>query len=897
MSSCEQPRRCFFVHMQKTAGTALRHGLINHFGESAVYPTRGVDGTDPTELVTSTDHLRERLAARGDEIEAITGHFPLCTVGLLEERYLTLTLLREPVERTLSYLRHHRKEEPADRHKSLQEIYEDPLRFDCFVHNHMTKMLSLTPAEMTDGMLTPIELDRAHLERGKEALTGVDAVGLQEHLDDFFEWLMARFGWRLGEPRTLNTTDPVDVPQSFRDRIAEENALDVELYEFAKELVASQSGRRSSDVLEAEMTALDVEAPLISVIIPTYNRAPLLERSLESLTEQTLPRDAFEVVVVDDGSSDWTQSVCTKLADRLPLRYLRIENSGIAAAKNLGVFASQAPLLLFFDDDDIADSGLLEAHVEAHGKNSDEEVAVLGHTTWSPELDVSPIMEYVTEIGQHLFSYKNLEDGQRLDYTYFWGGRSSCKRSLLTTYGSFDQDLSGIEDMELGFRLAKQGLTVIHSRAAKSYMVRPVSFDQFAERCVKRGRALWRFTQRHPDPEVERYCRVEEALEEWPSLEPQLEAKAGRVRELEQHYSERGDLSQDQWAELRELYGVTLKAFQSRGIAEAAEDSDRAPQHLHSSARASSSTPAICPEPIFIIGSPRSGTSILAWSLAEHSELWTEAESDIFYYLLRDDHLERAYETSVARTDGSWLRNHGVDLEQFLAHLGLGLNALLTGTSDGRRWIDQTPANTLVVNRLAEMFPDARFLHILRDGRRVVHSMINFHRAMGDPEAVERMRDAGRLPPWTSDFGDACRTWARFVRIAVDFAQGNPERTHTVTNEQLITDPDDAMRAVLEFLGVPQEPGPARFLRSNRINSSFAASGRSEQAPPALSEPWLEWPLEQRETFLETAGETMVECGLATEAELLAGPDSINGGMGNGAGKPQLRTGTGFRSP
>ncbi len=229
--------------MQKTAGIALRRGLINHFGERAVYPTQGVDGTDPTQLVTSTDYLRERLAARGDEIEAITGHFPLCTVDLLEDRYTTLTLLREPVERTLSYLRHHRKEEPADRHKSLQEIYEDPFRFNSFVHNHMTKMLSLTPAEMTDGMLTPVELDRGHLERAKEALAGVDAVGLQERFDDFFDWLVARFGWRLGEPETLNTTDPVDVPQSFRDRIAEENALDVELYEFAKELVASRSDR------------------------------------------------------------------------------------------------------------------------------------------------------------------------------------------------------------------------------------------------------------------------------------------------------------------------------------------------------------------------------------------------------------------------------------------------------------------------------------------------------------------------------------------------------------------------------------------------------------------------------------------------------------------------------
>ena len=244
MSNAEQ-QRCFFVHMQKTAGTALRQGLINHFGKRAVYPTQGVDGTNPTQLVTSTDYLRERLAARGDEIEAITGHFPLCTTELLDGRYTTVTLLREPVERTLSYLRHHRKEEPADRDKSLEEIYEDPFRFQGFVHNHMTKMLSLTPAEMTDGMLTPLELDESHLERAKDALGGIDAVGLQERFDEFFAWLADRFGWRLGEPETLNTTDPVDVPRSFRERIAEDNALDVELYEFAQELVASRSGRRS----------------------------------------------------------------------------------------------------------------------------------------------------------------------------------------------------------------------------------------------------------------------------------------------------------------------------------------------------------------------------------------------------------------------------------------------------------------------------------------------------------------------------------------------------------------------------------------------------------------------------------------------------------------------------
>src|SRR5436309_1290993 len=103
----------------------------------------------------------------------------------------------------------------------------------------------------------------------------------------------------------------------------------------------------------------DGAGTLISVVIPTYNRSGLLRRSLGSLAAQTLPRDAYEVVVVDDGSGDATAEVCREFAARCRLRYFRIANSGISAAKNLGVFASAAPLLLFFDDDDVATEGLL----------------------------------------------------------------------------------------------------------------------------------------------------------------------------------------------------------------------------------------------------------------------------------------------------------------------------------------------------------------------------------------------------------------------------------------------------------------------------------------------------------------------------------------------------------
>jgi hypothetical protein len=237
-SASDQPHRYFFVHIMKTAGGSLRRRLINHFGEAAVYPTRGVDGTDPVKLNLSLDHLRERLAVRGDEIRAITGHFPLRTTDLIDGRFTTLTLLRDPVERMLSFLRQQREIQRSDRHETVEETYDD-LRG--LADNNMTKMILLTPAEMRASMFTRVEFTHDHLKRAKEALAGIDALGLQEHFEDFCDELAARFGWRLGEPVTgVNATAPVEVPESLRARIAEDNEVDVELYEFAKQLVATE---------------------------------------------------------------------------------------------------------------------------------------------------------------------------------------------------------------------------------------------------------------------------------------------------------------------------------------------------------------------------------------------------------------------------------------------------------------------------------------------------------------------------------------------------------------------------------------------------------------------------------------------------------------------------------
>jgi len=235
----------------------------------------------------------------------------------------------------------------------------------------------------------------------------------------------------------------------------------------------------------------------------------MLADTLESFAAQSIPTNRYEVVVVDDGSKDATPEVCRDFGSRMQLRYLHIENSGISAAKNTGILASHGRILLFCDDDDIADSHLLEEHLKAHKQYPQESVAILGYTTWAPTLSVTPLMHYVTDIRRFLFAYGDLKDGQMLDFTYFWGGRSSCKRSFLAKHGVFNRQFRTIiEDMELGYRLSKFGFRVVFHRPAVSYMARPLSFEEFCDRCERQGEALFRFSCLHDDPVVQQYCQL-----------------------------------------------------------------------------------------------------------------------------------------------------------------------------------------------------------------------------------------------------------------------------------------------------------------------------------------------------------------------------------------------------
>lgn len=262
--------------------------------------------------------------------------------------------------------------------------------------------------------------------------------------------------------------------------------------------------------------------------------------------------------------------------------------------------------------------------------------------------------------------------------------------------------------------------------------------------------------------------------------------------------------------------------------------------------------PAICESPIFIIGSPRSGTSILAWALAQHSALTTSEESSMFFELFRNNTVSAVYERAGARPDSrDWLRKFNVSQDEFVASIGLGLNALVTSRSDGKRWVDQTPANTMIAPALAQAFPGARFVHILRDGRSVVNSMINFAGAFS-PEELEQFVQAGAMPEFARDFSSACRAWSDYAGAAHDFVTSHPERALTVRNESLREDPASGFRELLSFLDLEFEAAVPEFFRDRKLNSSFPDS----PTPGGRSTPVSEWTDEQRATFDAIAGPT-----------------------------------------
>lgn len=296
--------------------------------------------------------------------------------------------------------------------------------------------------------------------------------------------------------------------------------------------------------------------------------------ALAAFVDQTLAPDEYEIIVVDDGSTDETPDLLREVRPPFTLRVRRVGHGGISVAKNVGTLAARAAIVLYADDDDEADRDLLAQHLHTHANHPGLNVAVLGYTTWSPELDVTLVMKYITEVGQQLFSYPSLRTSAKLDFQAFWGGRSSAKRQFLLEHGLFNPRFRFLEDIEFGYRLSRSGFSVVFNEDASSRMMRGITYEEFCERSRRRGTGLALFSCLHADAEVLSYCGIER-------VNDSVQGKAGleelrlrlvelrlRVTELE-HELDTGPLDAQRLDELHDLYARSFRAEEMQGIIEA----------------------------------------------------------------------------------------------------------------------------------------------------------------------------------------------------------------------------------------------------------------------------------------------------------------------------------------
>src|SRR5690242_11297249 len=137
--------------------------------------------------------------------------------------------------------------------------------------------------------------------------------------------------------------------------------------------------------------------PLMSVVVPTYNRAPLLRRTLALLADQR-GAPPFEVIVADDGSADDSEQVAASFGDRLVIRYCRQEDEGyrVAKARNMGAAIARSPILMFLDCGTLAGPELLAGHLRHHTEHRQDPglpthgPAVIGYTYGYRPYDPTP---------------------------------------------------------------------------------------------------------------------------------------------------------------------------------------------------------------------------------------------------------------------------------------------------------------------------------------------------------------------------------------------------------------------------------------------------------------------------------------------------------------------------
>ena len=236
-----------------------------------------------------------------------------------------------------------------------------------------------------------------------------------------------------------------------------------------------------------------VATPTISVGVPTFNRLPRLKQVLEALSQQTLDKNLFEVVVVSDGSTDGTDEYLAGLTP-FTVVHARQDNAGPGAARNHGVQLARGRLVLFIDDDIVATPTLVEQHLRAHGESTSS--VVIGPMSNAPGFKYSPWVAW--EQAKLYKQYRAMHDGvYTASFRQFYTGNASLPRELFLRAGGFDTTFRRAEDIELSYRLDQLGATFVFDETAMAHHFAERSFAAWITAADAYGRNDVTFARDH----------------------------------------------------------------------------------------------------------------------------------------------------------------------------------------------------------------------------------------------------------------------------------------------------------------------------------------------------------------------------------------------------------------
>jgi len=247
--------------------------------------------------------------------------------------------------------------------------------------------------------------------------------------------------------------------------------------------------------------------PQLSIIIPTHKRASILKQCLEHLEKQTIV-DQLEVIVVSDGPDAETDAIFKNTQYLiLNTQYFSIPKSHQGVARNRGVERASAPIILFAQDDIFLAPDACKKHLQIHTQYpilNTQYCAALGHTTWDPACNITPVMEWLERSGWQfgypmIAQYADKALPKNIQHRFTYTSHISLPTAIAKKY-PFREDVTlyGWEDILWGTQLCDAGVKLIYEPGAKALHHHHVDMEDSLKRMETIGQSLQKMQEIDP---------------------------------------------------------------------------------------------------------------------------------------------------------------------------------------------------------------------------------------------------------------------------------------------------------------------------------------------------------------------------------------------------------------